>query len=227
MFVTQEKLYVPEKDAELQEYIGGNFYAKFAEEPDVTITYSIHQTTAEEPGKLHLYEETFPPVTGNPSANQAVAYRGYHFVNWTDKSGKEVCEDSTFTPTHPLGGAYESKEYVAHFAPNTDTKYTIKYAKQTLEAAKEGTTDIDTSFEIDESLTQTFKGTTERLVIPEAHAINIPGYRYFVASNHFNIAGDGSSVGIVYYTRNKVPFAVQYMLQEIPLPGETEIHYTH
>lgn len=111
-------------------YVGRTYYANFVEDSDVDINYKVNENDRSESfggyiTKIGVEVETWventsqslAPSTGVADTVTAKAKNGYHFVNWTDKSGKPVGTPGvpSFTP-EKIDGVYTANEYTANFA---------------------------------------------------------------------------------------------------------------
>lgn len=68
-----------------------------------------------------------------PVGSEAVANAGYHFVKWTNEDGSTIdTSEATITGNKivPTNNTVSDTTYIAHFAPNTDTAYSIRYYRQ-------------------------------------------------------------------------------------------------
>lgn len=108
---------------------------------------------------------------------------GYTFAGWEPSVAKEVTSNV---------------EYVAQWTANTDTKYTVEHYLQKLNK-----TDEYDLKETENNLT----GTTGELTNAQAKS-----YDGFTAQpfEQKEIAGDGTTVVKIYYTRNNYQYKVQY-----------------
>jgi len=84
----------------------------------VTITYK-----ASTGGSVNPTSESPARVTGTATGSKATSASGYHFVNWTDLTGKAVSTEESYTPAK-VGGLNVATTYKANFAVNP-TYYTI------------------------------------------------------------------------------------------------------
>ncbi|MBT9774905.1 doubled motif LPXTG anchor domain-containing protein [Clostridium sp. MCC353] len=108
--VGSETVFIPAKeDGSYKKVV---YYAKFNQNPDVTIFYR-----ATEGGKVSLSQETTQPVTGTVAGSEASAEKGYHFINWTDVNNKVVGTELKFVP-EKVNGLIVSGTYTANFAKN-------------------------------------------------------------------------------------------------------------
>ena len=110
---------------------------------------------------------------------KATPKTGYHFVQWNDAN--------TENPRTVTVGT-ENVTYIATFAPNTNTAYTVKHFLQNL----------DESYPAEPYATDNLTGTTATATAAEAH--EYPGY-LAQAIVQGTIAGDGSTVVEVKYVR--------------------------
>ena len=115
---------------------------------------------------------TVKTITATPKA-------GYHFVQWND--------DVTTNPREVTVSA--NITYTATFAPNTNTGYTVKHYQQNL----------DGTYPSEPTATDDKTGTTATATAAEAKS-----YTGFTKVDFAQgtIAGDGSTVVEIYYTRN-------------------------
>ena len=117
---------------------------------------------------------------GSSKTIKATPKAGYHFVKWSD--------DITTNPrTVEVSG---NVTYTATFAPNTDTKYTVKHWLQNI---------LDNDYPATPEATETKEGTTATSTAATANS-----YIGFTAQTITQgvIAGDESTIVNVYYTRN-------------------------
>ncbi len=127
---------------------------------------------------------------------------GYSFVGWTtDQNGKDaVASDATL----PQGGITLYGKIVA----NTDTAYVVEYYKQPLDM----TTDLD-KYELADK-EEDLKGTTDAVASFDKTALagKYTGFTFDEANSKLDvtIAGDGSTVYKLYYTRNTYTVTVNY-----------------
>ncbi len=106
-----------------------------------------------------------------------LSFAGYTFVQWSPTpSGTYGASDETFT---------------AQWTPNTDTKYTVEHYLQNVD---------DDSYPADPEATDSKTGTTDTETAAEAKS-----YTGFTAKefSQEKIAGDGTTVVEIYYTRDK------------------------
>jgi uncharacterized repeat protein (TIGR02543 family) len=89
-------------------------WAVWAEDANVTISYVTSDAAA---GTVSPGSESVAPATGAAKGATATARAGYHFVDWTDASGKEVSTSAALVPAK-AGGAYATATYTANFAGN-------------------------------------------------------------------------------------------------------------
>ena len=99
-----------------------NFY--YTELNHITINYE-----ANEGGSVSVENESVNPEIGDPKGSTATANAGYTFVKWTDENGNKVSDNVSFRPNKE-DGVYVSATYTAHFEPNTDLSYTVKYVNE-------------------------------------------------------------------------------------------------
>ncbi len=133
---------------------------------------------------------------------EVTAPRGYSFVGWTrDQAGKDaVASDATL----PQGGITLYGKIVA----NTDTAYVVEYYKQPLDM----TTDLN-KYELADK-EEDLKGTTDAIASFDKTALadKYTGFTLDEANSKLDItiAGDGSTVYKLYYTRNTYTVTVNY-----------------
>ncbi len=133
---------------------------------------------------------------------EVTAPRGYNFVGWTrDQAGKDaVASDATL----PQEGITLYGKIVA----NTDTAYVVEYYKQPLDM----TTDLD-KYELADK-DDNLKGTTDAVASFDKTALadKYTGFTFDEANSKLDItiAGDGSTVYKLYYTRNTYTVTVNY-----------------
>ena len=135
------------------------------------------------------------------------AKEGYTFVNWnTDPEGNGITYNGEGTATFVIE---KDTTLYAQYRPNTDTLYRVEYYLENLEK---------TGFDIDESAGYTDAGTTDTEATAELKTF--PGFTLdeTVSGSMLSgiIAGDGSLVLKVYYTRNTdTKYKVEYYLQNV------------
>lgn len=168
------------------------FAVSFAENDDITIKYE-----AKEHGSVSRDEETLAPATGEAKGSVAKPDKGYHLVGWY-LDDELVSEDLNFLPSRNDSGVYEEATYVAKFAPEEQTLYTVEFyyadddgtypGKPERTAQRNGVTDTEVSvtdadktpaagYMLDESADNVFSGT---------------------------IKGDGSLVLKLYFTKDAI-----------------------
>ncbi|WP_180994758.1 doubled motif LPXTG anchor domain-containing protein [Clostridium sp. chh4-2] len=116
--VGSEESFVPEKES--GSYQAASYYAKFTENPEVTIFYK-----ASKGGTVDREEETTAPATGSVNGSLATAGKGYHFVNWTDSKSNVVSTKTKFTP-EKVDGLFVSETYTANFTKNYELTITAE-----------------------------------------------------------------------------------------------------
>lgn len=99
-------------------------YAVWTEEGYVTINYAANNSYY---GTVSRDTESLNPETEDPEGSEATANTGYEFVCWEDEDGNMVSTDASFIPEKGSGGKYASANYIAVFAPDTDTAYTVEH----------------------------------------------------------------------------------------------------
>ncbi len=133
---------------------------------------------------------------------EVTAPSGYSFVGWTtDQAGNDaVASDATL----PQEGITLYGKIVA----NTDTAYVVEYYKQPLDM----TTDLD-EYELADK-DDDLKGTTDAVASFDKAALagKYIGFTFDEANSKLDItiAGDGSTVYKLYYTRNTYTVTVNY-----------------
>ncbi len=133
---------------------------------------------------------------------EVTAPSGYSFVGWTtDQAGKDaVASDATL----PQEGITLYGKIVA----NTDTAYVVEYYKQPLDM----TTDLD-KYELADK-EENLKGTTDAVASFDKTTLagKYTGFTFDEANSKLDItiAGDGSTVYKLYYTRNTYTVTVNY-----------------
>ncbi len=133
---------------------------------------------------------------------EVTAPRGYSFVGWTTaQDGKDaVASDATL----PQEGITLYGKIVA----NTDTAYVVEYYKQPLDM----TTDLD-NYELADK-EENLKGTTDAAASFDKTTLagKYTGFTFDEANSKLDItiAGDGSTVYKLYYTRNTYTVTVNY-----------------
>ena len=120
---------------------------------------------------------TVKTITATPKA-------GYHFVEWNDH----------VTTASRSVTVSENITYTATFAPNTNTAYTVKHYQQKL----------DGTYPADPTDTDNLTGTTATTTA--AAAKSYTGFTK-VDFSQGTIAGDGSTVVTIQYTRNSYTLA--------------------
>ena len=128
---------------------------------------------------------------------------GYTFKGWQDFNTQEEFESVTIEQ-----GTVGDKYFVALFDPRTDTPYKVEHyllRPNGIEEAQD-----EENYELQESETQTFTGTSGTMVTPDTKIFS--GY---TAPEKITaeIAGDGSTVIQYFYPRNK------YMVTIVPDNG--------
>ena len=118
---------------------------------------------------------------GSTVTIKATPKAGYHFVKWND--------DNT-NATRQIENITANQTFVATFAPNTNTKYTVNHYLQNI------TNDL---YPETAEYTDNLTGTTDEAT--EAEAKDLIG---FTAQSFLQgtIAGDESTTINIYYTRN-------------------------
>ena len=167
------------------------FTVSFTENSDVTIYYE-----AEAHGKVSADSETLAPATGKAEGSEATPDAGYHFDGWY-LGETQVSQELIFVPERNADGIYESATYTAKFVPDEDTPYTVEFYYS----------DKDGSYGKEPAQTLKRTGTTDTQVsVTEADKQPVlTGYVLDeTAANIFegNIAGDGSLVLKVYFTKD-------------------------
>ncbi|MEA5083216.1 MAG: S-layer homology domain-containing protein [Lachnospiraceae bacterium] len=120
--VGTDAVFVPAKNSGgLYETV--TYYASFAEDVYVTITYE-----AGNGGSVGYDTDTINPVIGTPVGSEATANAGYVFLNWTDADGNEVGTDEIFVPSK-INGKFVTATYRANFVEDEDV--TISYTAGT------------------------------------------------------------------------------------------------
>ncbi len=155
----------------------------YAEEEDVKITYK-----ATEGGTVDPEVEIVAPASGVVTGSTATPSAGYQFVNWTNEQGVEVGNELHFVPAKNEHRLNVSATYTANFIPNQDTKYKVNHHLQ--ELGKE-------TYALYE--TETLGGTTNELTAAKQKEFAGFTVKEFTQKT---IAGDGSTVVDIYYTRN-------------------------
>jgi len=126
---------------------------------------------------------------------------GYHISGWKwyripDDDSISAIPDYISTDSSGLVSSFtvtpQFSDFVAQWAPNTDTEYKVQHWFQNLT--------LD-GYDLDESMTQTLEGTTDTYT--NASAAEIPGFTA-KAFEQVNIEPDGSGVVNIYYDRRKV-----------------------
>ena len=125
---------------------------------------------------------------GTPQAPTYTGAAGYHFTGWSPEVATNVTANA---------------EYVAQWAPDTNTQYTVEYYLQNLD---------DNGYTKDENVTVTSTGTTDTQATAEEKSFD--GFTLnkavegTVAAD--TIKGDGSTVLKLYYDRNSYKVTYQY-----------------
>ena len=107
----------------------------------------------------------------------------------------------------------EDVEIKGSFTANTNTEYKVEHYLQNLN---------DSDYTIDNTATETKTGTTGEMT--QAEAKNYPGF----TAKDFNqevIAGDGSTVVRIYYTRNSYTYTVHYFYNGVEDESKKEGPY--
>ncbi len=179
-------------------------YAQWQAKNAVTIKYE-----ATNGGAVSNGQDLLNPDTGTPQGSTPSAKPGYHFVNWTIKGTDTVItagvdeETNQLVPTREEGAAWENITYVANFAPDTNTKYTVEYYLQNLN---------DNGYTKDETATVNATGTTDTEATAEEKSFD--GFTINRAAEGTvatdTIKGDGSTVLKLYYDRNSYEVSYQY-----------------
>ena len=128
-------------------------------------------------GATYSYEST---VTLSATTNT-----GYTFLGWYDGNTK-VCSSPIYTFT-----AEEDATYTAKWDANTNTGYTVEYY---LENAHKNGYDLEKTVNL--------TGTTDTTVTAERTSYAHFVFNAAISTVNGNLAGDGSLVLKVYYTRN-------------------------
>ena len=123
---------------------------------------------------------------GSTVTIKATPKAGYHFVEWNDHNTNATRQIENITA---------NQSFTATFAPNTDTKYTVKHWLQNI---------TDDLYPTNAEYTDNLEGTTDEAT--EAEAKDLTGFtaQSFLQST---IAGDESTVINIYYTRNSYTLA--------------------
>ena len=178
---------------------------------DIIINYESADTTM---GTVTNASETLAPVTGEAKGSTAQAKTGYHFVNWT-KDGEKVGDDEEYIPAK-VDGLNVLATYVAHFAPNTDTKYTVEHYLQ----------NVDGTYPSEATETENESGTTGTTATYKQKTCTGFTYNEFTTNkgdNSLIIAADGSLVIKLYYIRNT--HTVTYLNDDGTVISEKQYKY--
>ena len=163
------------------------FTVTFQENGDITINY-----VAKEHGSVSRDKDVIAPATGTPEGSVAQPDTGYHFDGWylgEDKVGGT--ED--FVPSKNAQGIYEEATYVAKFAPDEATQYTVEFYYETNGEYPEETNERS----VRTGTTDTAAAVTEEDKVParENYILDTSAPNVFEGI----IAGDGSLVLKVYF----------------------------
>ncbi len=208
--VSTSASFVPQKfdDKDSPIWTERTYVANFKELPDVTINY-----VAGNGGSVSLDEETLPPATSKAQGSVATAKDGYTFVNWTNAAGEVVGKDKAYVPAK-VDGLNVAATYTANFVPNADTQYKVEYYWENVD---------DSNFTLHETVNLT--GETDTEAVAEQKIYEGFTFDSGNTNNVFTgtIAGDGSLVLKLYYTRNT--YKVTYTYSNTPegasaLPAE-------
>ena len=116
--VCEDETFVPAKatlpDGAGEVYVAGTYTATFAEDDEVTISYTINVAGI---GSLSNVVDVIKPVTGVPQGSVAIdSIAGYSFVNWTDSANHVVSTDPAFVPQKDARtNTYVEASYTANF----------------------------------------------------------------------------------------------------------------
>lgn len=184
----------------------GKIYVKWVEN-DVVIKY---ETSDPEHGPITgVSSTTVKASTGTTVAPGEIGMiaEGYHIDGWYDKddASQAIIPGSagktTFTPAKP-GALWLAKTYVAKIEPDGDTEYTVKHHLQNLEDERMYTMTLEESGSGKTGTTATATNKT------------FPGFTYdsSVTGTKVSgtIAGNGSLVLKLYYTRNAYNLTYAY-----------------
>lgn len=171
-----------------------------------TITYVYNRTGYELDAAFTLLEKytrfTFENPYYLPNADDLTC-QGYTFVEWY--------EDAALTlPVYSISAAKSGDlTFYAKWAPNTNTRYTIKHWKQKLDALS--TEHSETNYSLDPEDEEICTGTTDAYVVPVAQAFD--GFtapeQDDLDSLRTTIKPDGTTEFNLYYRRNS--YSVTYM----------------
>lgn len=166
--------------------VGNRVYtANWTEKPLVTMTYQVNSTTM---GSVNVASQQIKPDTGTINVT-ASPETGYKFVNWT-VNGSEVCKTAKLTVSKPSGQSWAATNYVAIFAPNSATEYTVKHYQQNV--------NLD-GYQLSD--TEILAGTTGSDT--KAVAKSYEGFKLNSTVQQKSIAADGSTVIEIKYDRLK------------------------
>ncbi len=133
------------------------------------------------------------------------ALEGYHFVEFKNKANETVA--------NPVIGGDGKTELTAIYAPNTNTRYTIKYYK-----AKELIRTVTTAAGTTMTAATAKTAFADLGAYPEIVALKADGYTYnanISTDGDVNIKGDGSTVVDVYYDKTgDLTYTIKYYLQK-------------
>ena len=128
--------------------------------------------------------------TATPAAPKTTGEAGYTFNGWSPEVADTVTANAT---------------YVAQWKANTDTKYKVEHYTEKL----------DGSYELRDTDYKTGTTDTEAVAEPKEY----PGFKFDNTVEgtveRGNIAGDGSLVLKLYYTRNSYKYTVEYYFDNV------------
>ena len=163
------------------------FTVTFVENADITINYK-----ADEHGSVSNESDVIAPATGTPEGSVATPDAGYHFDGWY-LGEEKVGETEDFVPAKNDAGVYEAATYVAKFAPDEATQYTVEFYYETNGSYPEETSDRS----VRTGTTDTTASVTEEDKVPtrENYILDTSADNVFEGT----ITGDGKLVLKVYF----------------------------
>jgi len=147
-----------------------------------------------------------------PASRFAESKIGYHIKGWNYYRNPNN-PDSTTVPAFvsvdsenlvtKIRVTPQAADFVAVWAPNTDTKYVVQHNFQNLT--------LD-GYDLDETKTQNCQGTTDTNT--SAEALKVEGFTA-QTFEQINIAPDGSAVLDIYYNRKEITISVDDGVNEV------------
>ncbi|MDD2980661.1 MAG: SHIRT domain-containing protein, partial [Hespellia sp.] len=180
------------------------FVGKWTFTQNVRIAYESENITK---GTVTLDYEDVAPATGKAAGSTATAKPGYHFVEWTNDRDDKVTTSETLTREQVDAvakekGIYRTVTFIAHFAENKNTKYTVQHWKKSVNGASYVLADTEsnlagTTGAIATATAKTYEGFSENT----NYADRVPSGI---------ITGDGKLVLKLYYDRNSYTVSYSY-----------------